>query len=131
MPPNRLFRFLSLPILASERVFVVARNQLCFGLIMKLIQNLPVLMIVITLQGCASSKVWYQADKSFEQTRRDLAACRADAARLTNPFAMVNLAFALADDANKKDYIENCMIAKGYFLVEKNSVPVGIVAVPK
>jgi len=36
---------------------------------------------------------------------------------------MANLAFALADNANKNDYINNCMIAKGYALVDKNSVP--------
>ena len=83
------------------------------------------------LTGCSSTKVWYQADKSFDETQRDWAACRAAAAAVNSPMAMVNLGFFLANDANKKSYRENCMVAKGYSLVDKNSLPAGVVGVPK
>jgi hypothetical protein len=95
------------------------------------IRPLATLLIAVVLAGCGSPQVWYQAGNSFEQTRRDLGGCRAEAARLTNPLAMVNLGFALADDANKKDFVNNCMIAKGYYLVDKNSLPAGVVGVSK
>lgn len=42
---------------------------------------------------------------------------------MSNPLAMANLAFALSDDSNKKQYIKNCMLAKGYSLADKNSIP--------
>jgi hypothetical protein len=98
---------------------------------MKNIRTLATSLAAVFLVGCGTSKVWYQSDKSFDETRRELAGCRADAARMTNPLAMVNLGFALADDSNKKDYINNCMIAKGYSLVDKNSLPAGVMGVPK
>ena len=98
---------------------------------MRNIRILAAALATVVLVGCGTPQVWYQSSKSFDETRRDLATCRAEAARMTNPLAMANLAFALADDSNKKDYINNCMIAKGYSLVDKNSLPAGVTGVPK
>jgi hypothetical protein len=86
-------------------------------------RNMALTLGLGLLVGCGTSKVWYQTGKSLDETQRELAVCRAEAARLENPLAMANAWFALANDANKKDYIKNCMIAKGYSLIEKNAVP--------
>ena len=98
---------------------------------MKTLSPLAALLPLALLVGCGTSKVWYQEGKSFQDTNRQLAGCRAEAARLENPLAMVNLGFALANDANKKDFIKNCMMANGYSLVDKNSLPAGVIGVPK
>ena len=98
---------------------------------MKNMRVLATSLAAVVLVGCSTPQVWYQSGNSFDQTRRDLGGCKADSARLTNPLAMVNFGFALADDANKKDYINNCMIAKGYSLVDKNSLPAGVTGVLK
>lgn len=98
---------------------------------MKFIRSIVCAIVAAALAGCGSTKVWYQAGKSFEETRRDLAACRTGAAAVNNPLATVNLGFFLANDANKKEYVDNCMVAKGYTLVDKNSLPAGVVGVPK
>ena len=98
---------------------------------MKTLRTLAALLPLAFVVGCGTSKVWYQDGKSFQETKRQLAGCRAEAARLENPLAMVNLGFAIANDANKKDFIKNCMMANGYSLVDKNSLPAGVTGVAK
>jgi hypothetical protein len=99
---------------------------------MKTLRPLVAFLLPVTLLvGCGTSKVWYQEGKSFQDTSRDLAACRAEAARLQNPLAAVNLRFLLANDANTKNFIKNCMLANGYSLVHTNSLPAGVKGVPK
>jgi hypothetical protein len=97
---------------------------------LKYIQTLAAALATIILTGCGTPKVWYSSEKSFQQTRQDLAACRAEADRITNPLAPLNLSFSNANEDNKKDFINNCMIAKGYSLVETNSLPAGVAGVP-
>ncbi|PYK98434.1 MAG: hypothetical protein DME19_12585 [Verrucomicrobia bacterium] len=79
----------------------------------------------------ALPKVWYQGGKTFDETQRDLAACRMGAARINSSLAMVNLGFFLANEGNKKDLINNCMIAKGYSLIKRNTLPPGVTGVPE
>jgi hypothetical protein len=98
---------------------------------MKKFRTFVKLLPLALLVGCGTSKVWYQEGKSFQDTNRQLAGCRAEAARLENPLGMVNLGFAIANDANKKDFINNCMMANGYSLVDKNSLSAGVMGVPK
>ena len=83
----------------------------------------PLIMLVIVVSGCASSKVWYQDGVTANQTRRDIAGCKLMAEQNGNPLAMVNLAFALADNSHKHAIFNDCMTAKGYMLVEKSQVP--------
>ena len=90
---------------------------------MKTLNILIAIFSVSILAGCSTSKVWYQSGKSTAEAERDLAACRAEAARLENPLAMTDAAFAIANHVNKNDFVKNSMIARGYTLVEKNSVP--------
>jgi hypothetical protein len=88
--------------------------------------------VPLLLVGCASSqKVWYSPEKSFEQTTRQLAACRKEAATINNPLAAVNLAFHLANNSNKEDYIKNCMMEKGFILIDEKKLPPGAVGVPE
>jgi hypothetical protein len=98
---------------------------------MKNIPTLAAVFAAIFLVGCGTPRAWYQSGKSFEETRRDLAVCRAEAARLSNPLAMASLAFAIANDANMKSYVKNCMIAKGYDWVDTNSLLPAVARVPK
>ena len=98
---------------------------------MKTIRILPLLFATILFTGCGTPKVWYQEGKSFDEIRRTLAGCRVEAARANNPLAMVNGWFFIANEGNKKELIKNCMIAQGYSLVEKNSLPLDVVGVPE
>ena len=94
-------------------------------------RSIACVILACVLSGCGSTKVWYQAGKSVDETKRDWAACQTGAAAVNNPAAMVNLGFFLANEGNKSKYLDNCMIAKGYSLVDKNSLPAGVVGVPK
>jgi hypothetical protein len=139
---------------------------------MKNLRTLTAALVALAFVGCSTTLVWYQPNKTFEETRRDLALCRADAARLMSPVVIANpppsypqppynpnyssspqysnpavadnaaaaaqsrqglstLGAFLAADANQKNYVNNCMVAKGYSLVDKNSLPPGVAGVPK
>ena len=98
---------------------------------MKKHQILPLFLTVVLLIGCGTPKVWYQEGKSFETTRRDLAAARVEALRSYNPLAALNMGFFFAAEAVKKDLINNWMTANGYSLVNKNSLPSGVTGVPE
>lgn len=94
-------------------------------------KSIAFVILCCLVTGCGSTKVWYQAGKSFDETQRDWAGCQAGAAAVNSPAAMANLGFFLANEGNKSKYRDNCMIAKGYSLVDKNSLPAGVTGVPK
>lgn len=98
---------------------------------MKAPRLLIILFAAVLFAGCGTPKVWYQAEKSYDETQRTLAGCRMEAARANNPLAMVNGWFFLANEGNKKELIKNCMISQGYSLVDKNSLPLGVEGVPE
>ena len=98
---------------------------------MKAHRILPILFAAVLFAGCGTPKVWYQEGKTFDAARRDLAECRVDALRHYNPLAAVNMEFFFAAEAVKKDLINNCMTAKGYSLVNTNSLPAGVTGVPE
>jgi hypothetical protein len=50
---------------------------------MKNILILTVACAALTLTGCSTPQVWYQPGKSFAETQRDLAQCRAIAAGMS------------------------------------------------
>jgi hypothetical protein len=106
-------------------MFTITKDQ------MRMLRTILLLLPLAIHVGCGTPKVWYQEGMTFQETQRQLAACRAEAARLENPLAMVNLGFALANSANKKDFVRNCMIANGYSLVEQNALPTGVTGVPE
>jgi hypothetical protein len=86
--------------------------------------------LLLLLVGCGSPRVWYSPGKSFNDTTRQLASCRKEAATINNPLGAINLAFHLANNANKEDYIKNCMLEKGFILIEAKKLPPGEVGVP-
>ena len=91
-------------------------------LIMKFLNLFLIALGLVFFTGCSSSQVWTQTGKSPDECRRALAGCKAEASRASNPLAMVNVGFFMMDDMNQKSFIKNCMIAKGYDLVDKNTV---------
>jgi hypothetical protein len=94
--------------------------------------KLSLILSLVTLLsiGCAAPKVWYQEGKSLAETQRQLARCRAEAARLNSPLEGLNMKFFLLNNMNKDEFILNCMQAEGYSLVASNSLPSGVRGVP-
>lgn len=87
-------------------------------------------LLLIAITGCATRHrpypVWYQDGKAFRDITRDMADCKAKAALIQNtivPFnAALLIAGAAAQSANRREYIENCMVAKGYLTVTSTSL---------
>jgi hypothetical protein len=52
---------------------------------MNRIRILAATLLALTLTGCSTQQVWYQPGKSFDETQRELAICRGEAARMVNP----------------------------------------------
>ena len=67
------------------------------------------------LEGCA--KYWYQEGKSFKQTRKDLAACQAEAMRYSD----VEESQGLGTYDGK--FVRRCMEEQGYHLVGEKELP--------
>jgi hypothetical protein len=61
----------------------------------------------------------------------DIAACRANGYAINSPFAMHNAGWFIANEANKKNFVTECMQAKGYDAVPVEQVPAGEASVPK
>ncbi len=98
---------------------------------MKANRTFPTVLLFMLFTGCGTPKVWYQSGKSPDETRRDLAAARVEAARANNPLGMANGLLFIANEGNKKDLINNYMISKGYSLVDQHSLPPGAIGIPK
>jgi hypothetical protein len=76
------------------------------------------LLFVSLLGGCA--KYWYQEGKSFDETTRALAACRAEAAR----YADVERTGGL--DSFTRNFVNECMQKNGYRLVSEKELPMRV-----
>ena len=74
--------------------------------------------VVFVVGGCA--KYWYQEGKSFNQTRRDLAACQAEAVRYSD----VGRTHGLG--GFEQEFVERCMQENGYQLVREKELPMRI-----
>ena len=90
---------------------------------MKILKTIAASFPLAVLVGCSTSKTWYQEGRSFQETQKELAACRAEKAQLTNPTAWNSFGVVISDTARRRDYLKDCMTAKGYSLVDKNSLP--------
>ena len=85
---------------------------------MRLIVAGLLLVSVGLLGGCA--KYWYQEGKSFNQCERDLASCRAEAAR----YADVGRTSGLG--SYEKKFVNECMGRKGYRLAPEKELPMRV-----
>lgn len=88
------------------------------GLWMRLIVAVVLFVSICALGGCA--QYWYQEDKSFDQTRHDLAACQAEAVRYSD----VGRTHGLG--GFEKDFVERCMQEQGYRLVHEKELPIRV-----
>ena len=80
-----------------------------------------ILTSIILMSGCASNQTtasWYQQGKTPQQQAKDMADCRLMAEQHSNPLAMVNAGFFIHDSMHKNSMFNDCMISKGYTLVE-------------
>ena len=75
-------------------------------------------VFIFVAGGCA--KYWYQEGKSFNQTRRDLAACQAEAVRYSD----VGRTHGLG--GFEQEFVEQCMQERGYLLVPEKELPMRI-----
>ena len=82
---------------------------------MRLICTGLLLLSISVLGGCA--KYWYQEGKSFDETTRALAACRAEAAR----YADVERTLGLGSFT--RSFVNECMRKNGYDLVSEKDLP--------
>jgi hypothetical protein len=102
--------------------------------IMKTLKQLIASLALTLLVGCDTPRVWFQAGKSFTDTQRDLAACHKEAVGSNEQLASAQRGYFNSNNANRDEWVnqftDNCMIAKGYSLVEKNSLPLGVTGVP-
>jgi len=98
---------------------------------MKTLKTIAALLPLAVFVGCSTSKVWYQEGRSFQEAQKDLAACREAKAQLPNPAAWNSFGVVIRDTAKRKDYVKDCMMAEGYSLVDKNSLPTGVRGVPQ
>lgn len=74
--------------------------------------------------GCASNRmVWHHPSKTSDEVRQDLATCRFECRKAQNPFAGVNLGMALIEGDRQKQMFADCMISKGYKLVDPAKIP--------
>jgi uncharacterized lipoprotein YajG len=96
---------------------------------MKTLKKLTASLALILLAGCDTPKVWFQAGSSHADMQRDLAACHDEAVRNNDRLAPAKRGFFNSNNANRDEYlntfINNCMIAKGYSLVDKTWLPAG------
>ena len=100
-----------------------------------------ILALASLIVGCASDptrgtgpEVWYNPehtrDTPANYPARDLAACRMGGVSTGTAIGGYNpgsfLAGAMINDGRKKEFVENCMISKGYLKVRQSLVPAGI-----
>ena len=77
-----------------------------------------VLILACLTSGCA--KYWYRDGASFEQCRKDLASCRAEATRYSD----VERTYGLG--SYEKNFVKGCMQEKGYQLLAEKNLPVRV-----
>ena len=101
---------------------------------MQTLKTIAALLPLALLLGCNTSKVWYQEGKSFQETQKQLAACRAEKAEAErnrrNSYSMFRQ-LSGNGDAPTKGLIDIFMKCHGYSLVDKNSLPAGVRGVPQ
>jgi hypothetical protein len=99
---------------------------------MKTLKTIAALLSLAVLVGCSTSKVWYQEGRSFQETQKQLAECRAEKAEAVK--ASHDPMFSMesgSGHAPTKDLIKISMELRGYSLVDKNSLPKGVRGVPQ
>jgi len=85
---------------------------------MRLILVGLLLTFACLLGGC--SKYWYQDGRSFDECRKSLASCQAEATR----YADVERTRGLG--SYERDFVKECMQKKGYELVSEGKLPVRV-----
>jgi hypothetical protein len=83
----------------------------------------PCLALIIV--GCGTPKVWYQPGKTALDAQRDLAASKAEAIRISNPFAAFNGWAWLGQSIDRDEYVKQAMAARGYKPTPRDTVPDG------
>jgi hypothetical protein len=90
------------------------------------------LTLAVCLVGCSSPKVWYRSDTSAAAAWRDYGDAKMQAARA--PYAtggnMSGLGTFMSASIAQGDYLNACMLSKGYRRVPANTVTNGT-AFPK
>jgi hypothetical protein len=83
--------------------------------------------LILLVAGCAAPKVWYQPDRTAADAWRDFGDCKMQAARA--PYAtsanMNGIGAFMSASIAQGDFLNACMLGKGYRQVRANSVTNG------